>query len=675
MTTRSEAVGDYQNIPKSIRAVERWMGTIFETRPDGKLNKPPYSVTGDKPYKADKTNPDNWASFDMAVLAWERGAVDAIGFVFTEDDPFYVVDFDSVLEPETGQVNKEALGVMQYLASYTELSCSSTGVHVLAEGVKPDYAKCKDKSLGFELEIYDRARFLVFTGKKIGRRDAIEDRQAELDDLCWQFWKPQAPATPAVPERVHNIDDVELLKRIHRSESGKRFAKLYEFGNWEEDFKSHSEADFSLINALIFWTAADSQRIISLFKSSALYRPGKGNNYVERSVSSALESYSGDFYGTKKVKAVRQASGDNPLPAVDPLDPYIELLLDPSCWTGRKGASAYKTFAGLVFLAADYGIVDDDGNLAVGTDVRRLAEVAGTSHTTVCQSGLPHLLLEMKLIRWQKGNGTNAGTFVLVKLSATTLTTKRNHPISTGTDNISDSSSDQSYAEILRLIIRMRSGQSKGATLLRLGMPAMFTVIALVANGPRKILTIDKLAEDTGRQKSALKKSGDKPGAIPKLKAAGIIQEVSEEAYRLTDEFADRYEQSLELSGITQSERIQRFRHEEDRKRRLAGIPVEKRIRGLRGKKKMRPVIRQANERAYADRIEEQRKKVGKTVEVWLSDMFEGVSGYGFEELRLAWLKEGGEVSDVWRAVRRPEAPYHLKKEADGRLYVYKKDI
>jgi primase-polymerase (primpol)-like protein len=65
------------------------MGTRFEVRKDGKLNKPTHRVRrGERVIQASKTDPDSLASFEEAVEAYERREVDAIGFVFSEDDPF-----------------------------------------------------------------------------------------------------------------------------------------------------------------------------------------------------------------------------------------------------------------------------------------------------------------------------------------------------------------------------------------------------------------------------------------------------------------------------------------------------------------------------------------------------------------------------------------------------------
>jgi putative DNA primase/helicase len=165
-------------IPESLRSLPQWMGTRFEVQPDGRLDKPPYQVgKGKGIIKADKTNPANWATFDEALTAYERGEVDAVGFVFTEGDPFFGADGDDVIDRDTGEINPNAAEVIHALNSYTEVSCSGTGIRIVAVGKKPEYARCKSKKLGFRLELYDAVRFMVMTGNRIGRNDDVEVRQ------------------------------------------------------------------------------------------------------------------------------------------------------------------------------------------------------------------------------------------------------------------------------------------------------------------------------------------------------------------------------------------------------------------------------------------------------------------------------------------------------------------
>src|SRR5215212_11259601 len=124
-----------EEIPEALKNMDRWMGTRFERRKDSRVDKPPHRVrAGQRVIKADKTDPENWATYAEALAAYERGDVDAIGFVFAEDDAFFVVDLDGVIDPETGEIREAAAEIIHAMGSYTELSCSGTGAHIIGEG-------------------------------------------------------------------------------------------------------------------------------------------------------------------------------------------------------------------------------------------------------------------------------------------------------------------------------------------------------------------------------------------------------------------------------------------------------------------------------------------------------------------------------------------------------------
>jgi putative DNA primase/helicase len=575
-------------IPEALRSMRRWMGTRFERRKDGKkTDKPPYRVVSGLPViKADKTNPEYWATYSEALAAYERGDVDAIGLVFAEDDSYFVVDLDGVIDRDTGEIYPAAAEVIHALGSYTEISCSGTGVHVIGHGAKPEYAGCRSNKLGFDMEIYDSARFMVMTGQRMTDALGPRDRQDELLSLCRKLWPKseklysQRPTHPAPV----GLEDQELLERARRSRTGAKFRRLYDAGD-TAGYASASEADFSLLNMLIFWTAGERDQIMRLFEASALYRGrDKHRDYVRRSVDNALGSYVGSFYKPRRVK---KAHEQEPAAQADPLTPYLELLLDPSLWGGRKGASGYKTYAALVIRAAEDGIIDDQGNLRIGCDTRTLAEIAGTRQATVCETGLPYLMQDMKLIRWRRGKGTKAGVLVLLNPE------KWRNRITKESTHYSDTvSHDPKHAlETLRLLIRMRRGYDKSRKLLRLGMPAMFTAITL-ATPPLRGQNITELSERTGRTKSDLRR------VLKRLKEASIVWEVSRDVYRLTDDFQAQYERELQQSGITQVERAQRRQHEDDRKRRDERLPVDKRPTPLRGREQVRRIMERKRKEA-----------------------------------------------------------------------------
>jgi hypothetical protein len=590
-----------ESLPEALRDIPHWMGTRFERRKDGKTDKRPYRVVSGLPViKADKTNPENWATYSEALAAYERGDVDAIGFVLTANDPYFVMDLDGVIDRDTGEIHAAAGEVIHALNSYTEISCSGTGVHVVGHGAKPEYAGCRSNTLGFDVEIYDSARFVVMTGRRMTDALGPRDRQDELLSLCRKLWPKREmlySRRPTHPAPV-GLEDQELLERARRSRTGAKFHGLYDLGE-TAGYASASEADFSLVNALIFWTAGDRDRIMRLFESSALYRgKDKHRDYVRRTVDNALRSYVGSFYKPRRVKQARQ---EEPPAQADPLTPYLELLLNPPLWGGRKGASGYKTYAALVIRAAEDGIVDDQGNLRIGCDMRTLAEIAGTRQATVCESGLPYLVQEMKLVGWRRGKGRKAS--VLVLLNPENPANRINKVSTHFIDTVSGT--PKHALETLRLLIRMRRGRDERTKLLRLGMPAMFTVIALTTS-LRRGQTITELAERTGRSKTALQ------GVLKRLKEASIVQEVSGDVYRLTDDFQAQYERELQQSGIARVERVQRRQHELDRARRDEKIPEDKQPTQLRGRDQVRRIMerkrKEAGDQGTAKRLTDEQR-------------------------------------------------------------------
>jgi len=586
--------------------------------------------------------------------------VDGIGYVFTADDPYFALDLDDVIERDTGEIDERAAEIIHTTDSYTEISCSGRGVHVFGQGKKPPEARCKSAALGITVEVYDDARFVVLTGQSLGPPRPVEDRQDALEALCARLWPPQSRtaklASGAGAGDPVDLDDLELLERARGSRTGAKFRRLYDAGD-KSGYASASEADFGLLNMLIFWTAGDRERIIRLFEASALYREKeKHRGYVAGSVDSALGSYVGNFYRPRGLSKARESRGQDSEP--DPLEPYLEVLLDPSFWTGRRAASAYKAYAAAVILADEYGIVDDDGNLRIGSDIRRLAEVAGTSAATLSRSALPYLVQEKKLVRWRAGKGRQAGKFVLRKPK---LNESDNTKVSTHFSVIS-SVKRKGALKTLRLLIRMRSGHSKSAKLLRLGMPAMFATIALVGSSAGGSLS--ELAERTGRRKSDLRT------ALSRLKAAGIAREVSEDTYRLTDDFAAHYERHLERSGIAYAEREQRRRHAEDRKARDAKLPgdLDKQPNPLQGKEKVTRLVAERRREDRARWIEEQRRKVGTTALTFLADEIDGEYGVRFKDALERWRNlQGGNAAGLWKAVHH--GPFVFRRVA-GDLFI-----
>ena len=112
------------SIPDDLKQRPQWVV---------RRKKVPYNPqTG---YKASVIDPGTWASFDKACAAMSSGGYDGLGFVFTADDPFVGIDFDHCLE--NGKLDPWVENQVAALSSYTEISPSGTGIHVICKGSLP----------------------------------------------------------------------------------------------------------------------------------------------------------------------------------------------------------------------------------------------------------------------------------------------------------------------------------------------------------------------------------------------------------------------------------------------------------------------------------------------------------------------------------------------------------
>ena len=108
-------------------------------------------------------NPATWCSFDEALASFCAGKVDGIGFVFTAGDPYTGIDFDHVRDTVNGVIVSWALNYIVRLDSYTEISPTGKGLHVIVKGKLPP----KGRRQG-QLEMYDDRRFFTMTGVLLG---------------------------------------------------------------------------------------------------------------------------------------------------------------------------------------------------------------------------------------------------------------------------------------------------------------------------------------------------------------------------------------------------------------------------------------------------------------------------------------------------------------------------
>ncbi|AGB33957.1 hypothetical protein C488_20682 [Natrinema pellirubrum DSM 15624] len=305
----SESSLAVSGLPEGVREREQWVCWREEDR-DGKPTKIP--VTPGAGGFASSTESDTWSDFETALEYTETEHADGVGFVFTDDDPIVGVDLDDCRDPETGDVDDAARDIIDRLDSYTEVSPSGTGYHVLLRGELPE-----GRNRRGSIELYDTARFFTVTGDHVDetpthvarRQDALAAIHREyVQDTGSDTASESEPrgatngesATSGAVNVEVDLEDEVLLEKARNASNGEKFERLWN-GN-TVGYDSQSEADMALCCLLAFWTGGDRTQMDQLFRESGLLREkwdevhyADGSTYGEKTIERAITSTS-EFY-------------------------------------------------------------------------------------------------------------------------------------------------------------------------------------------------------------------------------------------------------------------------------------------------------------------------------------------------------------------------------------------
>jgi len=334
-----------ETVPDQLTGRDRWICWRNQWDSDREeWTKVPIEPGNDS--YASSTDPDTWASFASALAYHERNDTDTdgLGFVFVSDDLVVGVDLDDCRDPDTGELEDWASGLVDDLPTYAELSPSGTGLHLYAFGIMPD-GKTRAGVDGADghLEMYEEDRYFTVTGSHVdGSPEQVQQVNDELESVHSEYIaetpkrdvsKPEEPDSPDANPGVHaggsgSLTDSELIERAKNAENGDKFKRLW--NGRTAGYESHSEADLALCGLLAFWTGGDRRQMDRLFRDSGLYRDKwdetRGSQtYGELTIGEALEGRS-EFYDPE--------SSDRPTPPPERVDSELvdELLTKPGEW-------------------------------------------------------------------------------------------------------------------------------------------------------------------------------------------------------------------------------------------------------------------------------------------------------------------------------------------------------
>jgi hypothetical protein len=283
-----------KELPASIGAFAAFKQFIIfkevpsENRPS-KTDKLPIDTRSGRTHSAHDSA--IWLDHQTAIAtaaAW--GHPYGVGFVFTQDDPFWFLDFDNCLTSQ-GQWAPYVLQLCQLLPGAAfEVSRSGKGVHLFGSG-KPPVHGCRNDPL--DMEFYHSGRFAALTGVN-ATGDAAKDFSNVLPTLVAVYFTPDLSAGIEAewtdrpdPAWSGPADDAELIRRAMQSRSAAQtfgdkasFADLFLADEqklakaFPDPVRAYnaSSADSALAQHLAFWTGKDCERIQRIMYQSKLVR-------------------------------------------------------------------------------------------------------------------------------------------------------------------------------------------------------------------------------------------------------------------------------------------------------------------------------------------------------------------------------------------------------------------
>lgn len=293
-------MGNYNLIPKELKQLKQWTcwGKAGE-----KIKKKPFNpITGNG---ASSTDSSQWVDFKTAIDGVNRGGYEGIGIFFANG--LMGIDLDHVIE--NNNLSEEAKHIVNIVDSYSEISQSGTGVHILCFGKKPSNEKCKN---GKGFEMYDKDRYFALTGDVLAKKYEIKERTNQVEVIYNYYFKPyeeekeKAIETRSIQSKFIPYDDT--IEMMFNSKIGNKIRNLWN-GNLTEYENDQSRGDLALCSYLAWFTNGDFQKIDELFQQSGLMRE-KWNreDYKQRTIAKAIESvgfgFNQDFEESTK-KALR----------------------------------------------------------------------------------------------------------------------------------------------------------------------------------------------------------------------------------------------------------------------------------------------------------------------------------------------------------------------------------
>ena len=284
----------YERVPQELKELPQWVCWRLADDPDKPERKKKLPIDPRTGGPARSNDPATWTSYDDALDGRERFRADGIGIMFANG--IFGIDLDHCIDRE-GQLLPFAREIVETVQSYTELSPSGTGLHILCAGRLPEGRRRKGS-----VEMYSEGRFFTVTGCQIGEEYPFSDCTQRVRAMHRKYLGEDTPQPPQeVPPRplpeAGQMSPEEIIRRASAARRGGERFDDFMAGRWAHlniGDGSQSSADQAFCNALAFWCRKDEALMDAIFRQSGMMRPKwdqrrGGMTYGQKTIRTAIK--------------------------------------------------------------------------------------------------------------------------------------------------------------------------------------------------------------------------------------------------------------------------------------------------------------------------------------------------------------------------------------------------
>ena len=207
-----------------------------------------------------------------------------LGISFHANKPYPIVgiDLDDCRNPKTGKLTDRARQIVEEINSYTEISVSGKGLHILARAEIPRSPKKRGpKNEGRKIELFGPTGYLTFSGWRLeGSPTDLQSRQEAITALYEREFPPVIRPTRRISLPTPRVDPTPIEEKTVQLATG---------SSWDR-----SQFDYAACREYARATNGNPDEIYRLMERNPIAQKSKwavrDDNYRYGLIQAAIES-------------------------------------------------------------------------------------------------------------------------------------------------------------------------------------------------------------------------------------------------------------------------------------------------------------------------------------------------------------------------------------------------